>query len=72
MYGIHKLKKAIEGGKSITQAILIKDNHNRNIVISPSQEELGPIPFFGKGVPKARVKLQLRKDVYDGDNTFFL
>ena len=72
MYGIHKLKKAIEKGTSITQAILIKDNHGRNIVISPPTDELLSTPFFGKGVPRAIVKLQLRKDVYDGDNTFFL
>tara|TARA_R110002051_G_C8607715_1_gene481393 strand:+ start:621 stop:926 length:306 start_codon:yes stop_codon:yes gene_type:complete len=72
MYGVHKLKKSLENGTSITRAILIKDNHDRNIVISPSEEELGYTPFFGKGVPQALIKLQLRKDVYDGDNTFFL
>ncbi len=41
MYGIHKLKGAIREGTCVVQAILIEDGHGRNIVASPTEEELG-------------------------------
>lgn len=71
VYGIHKLKNALENETCGVGAILISDSYKRNIVIHPSEEELYTTPLFGKGVIEAAVvKLEMVKDPIDGEGRF--
>ncbi len=66
MYGIHKLKKALEKGNAIIQAILIEDSHGRKIVVTLSEDELD----YTETLELPSVKVKLRKDLEDGDVKF--
>jgi len=66
MYGLHKLKKALESKTCIIQAILLEDTHGRKIVVTPSEDEMETM--YSHSLPSLKVKL--RKDSRDGDARF--
>ena len=69
MYGIHKLKKACEGGNCVVPAILICDSLGRKIVVNPSAQEVDLLPSFGANIERA-IRLELKRDPLDGDGQF--
>tara|TARA_R110000737_G_scaffold160024_1_gene187698 strand:- start:288 stop:578 length:291 start_codon:yes stop_codon:yes gene_type:complete len=40
MYGMHKLKQALNNKRAVVKAILIEAPHERKIVVTPSNQEL--------------------------------
>ena len=69
MYGMHKLKKSFEAGKAIVKAITIEDNHDRKIVIAPSEEEMESLYSLHHGRDKDTSFITIKKDFDDEDRT---
>jgi len=69
MYGIHKLKKAWENGTCIIQVVIISDSFCRQIVITPSPDELAVLPSFVSDI-QTGIRLELKRDEIDGESRF--
>lgn len=64
MYGMHKLREALKKQVTVVNAILIEAPHGRKIVVSPSEEEIGP-------TKDTRVqKIKLKYDPKDDTSEF--
>ena len=62
MYGMHKLKKAMENQNALIQAILIMAPQGRRVVVTPADGELEHLESIM--IPVLKVKL--KRDPTDG------
>jgi len=79
MYGIHKLKAAMNNETCIIRAVLIEDAFGRRIVVTPTDEEVGHVEREDTHIVKKislvdlqDVNIRLHHDDEEGTTQIFL